>query len=236
MPENFFLHIRTGLQLDDPATLDPFLGWLAARRVDLVVWDVFNKLHTKNERQPEQMLPLLKRLDRIRDELGCANLVLHHARKPSPAGPDLASGGQKLRGPSEFWAWAENSLYLSPLAGKGHLRVEPESKDAQVEPFKVHLEDLPDGSRRWIFDGTVEAKLDQGARNRQAIAEALRSGAQTASTLAPLIGVSERTIKTHLAALEGDGVVRSDREPGRAGRKFWTLTDPSPAWVTDAQS
>jgi RecA-family ATPase len=134
-------------------------------RPGLVVWDVFNRLHSKDERRPDQMLPVLRTLDRIRDTIGCSNLVVHHTRKPSAHGPDLASGGQKLRGPSEFWGWAENSLYLSPTKAKGHIIVEPESKDAMQEPFKVHIE-TGEGGHRWIFDGAVEAKAERGAPRR----------------------------------------------------------------------
>lgn len=223
MPDNFFVHIRTGLQLDTPATLDPFLVWLERVRADLVTWDVFNKLHTKNERAPEHMMPILRRVDRIRDELGIANLIAHHGRKPSPGGPDLATGGQKLRGLSEFHAWAENSLYLTALKGKGVLVVEPESKDAIVEPFKVHLEDLPDDGRRWVYDGVVQAREAQGAKTRQAIMEALAAGPMTVAALADLIGKKERAVKSHLAALEKDGAVDFVKEPGRAGRRLWML-------------
>jgi len=223
MPGRFHVLIRSGLQLDDRATLDPFLRWLAAHHVDLVMWDVFNRLHTKDEKRPDQMLPILKRVDRIRDELGCANLILHHSRKPGAGGPDLASGGQKLRGPSEFWAWAENSLYLSPLGGKGAVRIEPESKDAIVEPFKAHLEDLADGARRWIYDGVVQTREAQGAKTRQAIIEALGTGPMTAVALADHVGKKDRAIKAHLGALEKDGVLDFVKEPGRAGRRLWML-------------
>jgi RecA-family ATPase len=91
------------------SSFNPFVEELATLHPALVVWDVFNKLHTQDERRPDQVLPILKRIDRIRDTLGCANLLAHHSRKPSARGPDLASGGQRLRGPSEFWGWAENS-------------------------------------------------------------------------------------------------------------------------------
>lgn len=223
MPDTFHVLVRSGIQLDDPATLEPFLRWLTTVRADLIVWDVFNRLHTKNEKASEQMLPILRRVDRIRDELGIANLIAHHGRKPSPGGPDLATGGQKLRGPSEFHGWAENSLYLSPLKGKGHLIIEPESKDAIIEPFKAHLVDLPDDARRWDYDGVVQAREAQGTKTRQAILAALAEQPRDATALATAVGLSERSIKSHLAALDKDGAVDSTREPGRYGRTLWML-------------
>jgi len=224
-PATFHLTVRSGLQLDDTARLDAFLRWAENLRPDLIAWDVFNRLHTRDEKRPDQMLPLLKTVDRIRDTLGVGNLIAHHSRKPAPSGPDLASGGQRLRGPSEFWGWAENSLYLSPLKGKGVLRIEPESKDALVEPFKVHLEDGPDDSRRWVYDGPLAAKLDAGSKTRQRIVEALSAGPAAADALAEQIGVTARTVKSHLTALLADDIVTPTREPGRAGRKVWMLAD-----------
>ncbi len=171
-PATLHVAVRTGIQLDEPASLEPFLRELAAVRPDLVVWDVFNRLHTKNERYPEQTLPILRRVDRIRDTLGCANLIAHHSRKPGTHGPDLASGGQKLRGPSEFWGWAENSLYLTPLKGKGR-REEPRQdprrlrrrRPRQAGDRRPHGPERPRG--RALPSGAREGRrrrLLQGAR------------------------------------------------------------------------
>jgi len=223
MPTAFFLTVRTGVQLDQEASLGPLLDLLRSRPVDLVFWDVFNRLHTLDEKRPDQMLPLLKRVDRLRDEYGCANLIAHHARKPGVSGPDLASGGQQLRGPSEFWGWAENSLYLKPLKTKGALIVEPESKDALVAPFKVHLEDLGPDSRRWVYDGEVAARVSDGEATRTLILDALALNPMTVGQLVDHTKKTDRTLKKHLGALEEDGAVEATKEPGRAGRKLWML-------------
>jgi DNA-binding transcriptional ArsR family regulator len=222
-PATFHVAVRSGLQLDDTDRLDGFRRWLGTIGPDLIVWDVFNLLHTQDEKRPDQMLPILKRVDRIRDELGCANLIAHHSRKPGAAGPDLASGGQRLRGPSEFWGWAENSLYLKPTKTKGAVVVEPESKDAIVDPFKAHLEDLPEDARRWLYDGVVEARLAAGATNRHRIVEALGVQSLSAEALASATALSERTVKAHLKSLEAECIVSSQRESGKAGRKSWSL-------------
>jgi AAA domain-containing protein/DnaB helicase-like protein/regulatory ArsR family protein len=215
--------IRKGIQLDDERSLRPLLDILEHDAVDLVVWDVFNKIHTKDEKRPDQMLPILKRVDRLRDEYGCANLILHHSRKPGVGGPDLASGGQQLRGPSEFWGWAENSLYLKPLKAKGALIVEPESKDALVAPFKVHLEDMGEDARRWVYDGEVAAKVSAGDEARSLILEALALNPMTVEQIIDHTKKGDRTIRRHLAALQQDGALESLKEPGKAGRRLWML-------------
>lgn len=220
-PDTFHVLIRKGYRLDDEVGLAPLVSWFRDWRPDLIVWDVFNRLHLKDERKPDQIMPVLWRLDQLRNEIGCSNLVAHHSRKPGTAGPDMASGGQRLRGPSEFWGWAENSLYLTPLKGKGHVIVEPESKDAIVDPFKAHLEDLPDDSRRWVYDGVVQARLDQGNENRKRIMELLSQQPHTVQQLTAATDLSDKTVSAHLRTLRAEGLAEFVKEPGRAGRKLW---------------
>jgi predicted ArsR family transcriptional regulator len=107
--------------------------------------------------------------------------------------------------------------------------VEPESKDAMQEPFKVHLETTPEGGHRWIFDGVVEAKIERGAATRRDIMQALAGVRLTAEALADVVKASVRTIKTHLAALAAEGLVDSMKVPGRAGRKLWMLVEAGDA-------
>jgi 5S rRNA maturation endonuclease (ribonuclease M5)/biotin operon repressor len=221
LPDSFHVTIRAGYRLDDEEALAPLMAWFQDYRPDLIVWDVFNRLHLKDERKPDQIMPVLWRLDQLRNEIGCANLLAHHSRKAGPTGPDLASGGQRLRGPSEFWGWAENSLYLSPLKGKGNIVVEPESKDAIVEPFKAHLEDVGPDARRWIYDGTVQARVDRGNETRQRIIELLTASPQTAEQIADTLKITSRTVKAHLRTLESEGLAESVTDPGTRGRKVW---------------
>lgn len=233
-PDNFHVSIRAGYRLDDDEALAPLIAWFQDIRPDLIVWDVFNRLHLKDERKPDQIMPVLWKLDQLRNEIGCANLLAHHSRKQGPQGPDMASGGQRLRGPSEFWGWAENSLYLSPLKGKGHIIIEPESKDAIVEPFKAHLEDTGPDARRWVYDGVVQGKVDRGNENRQRIVDVLQQQQQqTVEQIADATGLALRTVKAHLRSLETEGLADSVKEPGRGGRKLW-LAKPDAVQVTDA--
>ena len=226
-PATFHVSIRRGLRIDAPATFDPLARWLAAVHPDLVCWDVFNLLHSQDERRPDQIMPVLWKLDTLRNDIGCSNLVLHHQRKPAAGAPDTASGGQKLRGPSEFWGWAENSLYLSPLKGKGALIVEPESKDALVEPFKVHLEDRPDGSRAWIYDGALAAKVSRGDEVRQRIVRVLQEQitAMSRGDLAKAVGLRDRQVSAHLGALHEAGAIEWLPDPeSRGGRgRLWRV-------------
>jgi biotin operon repressor len=230
-PDTFRVHIRTGLKIDDASRFEPFRRWVGMWRPDLVVWDVFNQLHSREERRPGDIMPVLWALDTLRNDFGTANLVAHHSRKPGTTGPDLAVGGQRLRGPSEFWGWAENSLYLTPLKARGAILVEPESKDAGTgDRFKAHLADLPSGARQWCYDGVIAAKVEAGSKTRDRIVELLHaSPGQPLSTqaIADGLSVTSRTIKRHLGALEADGVLTAIQESqGSAHRKLWTLTTP----------
>jgi DNA-binding transcriptional ArsR family regulator len=119
----------------------------------------------------------------------------------------------------------------TPLKGKGVVRIEPESKDALLEPFGAHLEDREDGSRRWIYDGAIKSKVDKGTQTREAIVAVLQGGVWlSAAQIGDQLKLSERAIKGHLASLDREGIVDSMKEPGRAGRKLWSaVSDTSEA-------
>lgn len=236
-PDTLYLAIRRGLRLDDTDDLEIFLEEeLEPLKPDMIVWDVFNRLHTSDEGRRDQMMPILRTLDSIRNRLGCSNLVAHHSRKPSTSGPDLASGGQRLRGLSEFWGWAENSLYLS--RHKNSVIVEPESKDAIVEPFTVHLDDLPEepDARRWVYDGEAAAKLSAAERTRQKIVTVLQAGGQMdKDAIAAQAAVAPRTVQHYLRDLIRDGVVDTpDQKYGRGQRRlYWLTTTPEQTTTGD---
>jgi putative DNA primase/helicase len=234
-PPDFWVSFRAGYRLDDPPALAPLITWFTTIRPDLIVWDVFNRLHVQDERRPDQIMPVLRQLDRLRDLLGCTNLLLHHQRKPSPMGPDLAAGGVRLRGPSEFWAWAENSLYLTLIKGKSRslaLVIEPESKEGMLDPFRAHLEDLPDGGQRWVYDGVAQARgekvADRLALIQKILAQGPMSGSAIRQALVPHLGgdtPQPRTIERDLRVLLEAGAVTRE---GSTKTSLWHLVGQEP--------
>jgi hypothetical protein len=76
-------------------------------RPRLVVLDPFVRLHRIDENAAAEVAPLLAYLRELQRSLGCAVVLVHHARKGGHA-----RAGQALRGSSELHAWGDSNLYL----------------------------------------------------------------------------------------------------------------------------
>jgi hypothetical protein len=73
----------------------------------LLLLDPFVRLHRVNENQAQDVSAVLGYLRELQRENNLALVVVHHARKNG--GP---TGGQSLRGSSDFFAWVDTALFL----------------------------------------------------------------------------------------------------------------------------
>jgi hypothetical protein len=73
----------------------------------LLLLDPFVRLHRVNENQAQDVSALLGYLRELQRENDLALVLVHHARKNG--GP---SGGESLRGSSDFFAWVDTALSL----------------------------------------------------------------------------------------------------------------------------
>lgn len=204
-----WLTVRRGLRLDNRILMERFTAECRELQVDFTIWDVFSNLHDADEMRGHELRPILETLTRFRDTVGSSNLVLHHGRKPGPGGPDLASGGQRLRGPGLLHAWAECSLYLR--GGKGKLTIEPECKQQSGEPlddFNAHLT-----TAGYVYDGPAAAKVSKTDDHRRAVLRLLTDAGPgdgfTLRAIAAQVKLSDRLVANACRALEQAGAITS---------------------------
>lgn len=88
-------------------------------RPRLIVLDPFVRLHRIDENTAAEVAPLLAYLREVQRCLGCAVVLVHHARKGGHA-----RAGQALRGSSELHAWGDSNLYLRRDADRLLLSIE----------------------------------------------------------------------------------------------------------------
>lgn len=91
----------------------------------LVILDPFVRLHAIDENSSSEVAPLLAKLRLLQRSLGCAIMVVHHAKK----GGGALRQGQALRGSSEFHAWGDANLYVR-RGGDGGLLLSVEHRAA----------------------------------------------------------------------------------------------------------
>lgn len=145
-PNDDFLlwSIRAGFKLDSAAWMERLSQEIGSFSAEVVVLDVFNRLHGAKENDQQQMTAILNTLIGLTNRYGCSFIVVHHNRKPQQG--DDARANQMIRGSGVLAGWAECSLYLKRSKEKDTIVVTPESKDTpEMDDFTITLTDTENG-------------------------------------------------------------------------------------------
>lgn len=217
--------IRKGFKLDNPQWAQRLRAELARDPVDVVVLDVFQRLHLKSENDQAQMAEVLEVLNALTREFGVAFIVVHHNRKPQPG--NEARPNQMLRGSGVLAGWGECSLFArKSKSGKNRFYVVAESKDApELEEFLVVLDDQPDGGVRLKLAETLHNE-----RIRESATEFLDRALAliddgidlTVKGFAAHLGVSVSTARRALEMLVDQGYLEVDEAifSGQVGKLY----------------
>lgn len=110
------LHNKSrAVRLSDPATFASFLAYLRATKPDLVILDPFAHVVTAHENDNAEVGVIMDRLGQLRDDPGCALLVVHHNRKSSEA-TKSAAPNEDARGADRLAADSDTILSLRSAA------------------------------------------------------------------------------------------------------------------------
>jgi hypothetical protein len=204
--------VRVGFKLDNPQWIASLRAELDAYQADVVVLDVFNRLHLKNENEQSDMTALLDTLITLTREYGCAFIVVHHNKKAQPGFE--ARPNQLLRGSGVLAGWSECSLYMRKAKQKGTFIIIPESKDApELEEFAVTLVDTEDnGIVLQIGEvGIADRQADMQAKIIQTI-DALNEENLDATVMriADRLRIDRKTATKYLNDLVDAGLIDED--------------------------
>lgn len=217
--------VRSGFKIDNAQWISRLTEELNAFPAEVIVLDVFNRLHMKNENDQVEMSAILDTLTSITRVYGCAFIVVHHNKK-SQAGSEVRAN-QMMRGSSVLAGWSECSLYLRKGREKHVFIVTPESKDApEMDDFSVTLRDLENGGvvldigtvsvneRRQKIDGDIVTAIDK------LVKDGLDA---TIQRIADAIGKDRSTVAKRLKALVENGDLEEDEvQIGRVYVKIYT--------------
>lgn len=195
--------VRVGFKIDSQAWIDRLRQELMNYPAEVVVLDVFNRLHGLEENKQADMTRLLNTLMEFNRIFGCAFIVVHHNRKPQ-AGSE-ARANQMIRGSGVLAGWGECSLYLRRSKEKDTIIVTPESKDApEMDDFTIVLRDQENG-------GIVLEMGEMVAQERVSVADAEtiravlevtdRGVGATARIIADALGKDRTTVYKRLTKL-----------------------------------
>lgn len=144
-PDEYFRwSVRAGFRLDNLAWLEKLRLEIETYKAEVVILDVFNRLHGSDENKQAEMTMILNNLTRLTQDYGCSFIIVHHNRKPQQG--NEARGNQMMRGSGVLAGWGECSLFLKRSKEKDTIIVTPESKDApEMDDFTIVLQDQANG-------------------------------------------------------------------------------------------
>lgn len=228
LPEDEFFHysVRVGLQIDRPEWVEALKRDCEAFKPDLIIADVLNKMHSKEENSQPGMTVVMSGFERIRRATNAAILIVHHFGKRSEG-----RGNKNLRGSSVLSGCSENSLYVYEEVKDKLYSVDFESKTMAQDPFKYALEarDWEPGKPaiRLQFAGQDKANQvpDDLGKVLAAIRDQIVAVGPTGCTsrrLKEVVGLSDGTVRTHARRLVQAGLVRVDniRVKGQRAEAF----------------
>lgn len=225
---HFRWSIRAGFRLDNIAWLVKLEQDIMEYRAEIVILDVFNRLHESDENKQAEMTAILNNLTRLTQAHGCSFIIVHHNRKPQQG--NEARGNQMMRGSGVLAGWSECSLYLRRSKEKDTIIVTPESKDApEMEDFTIRLEDQDNGG---IFlqmgDAPDKDTLTMGDKAVLDAVDSLtaRGIGATTKAIAEVVGRDRSTTQTRLTRLVEAGYLTATPISGvQNATKIYTRTE-----------
>lgn len=196
--------IRSGFKLDNPAWIELLRQEIESFSAEVIILDVFNRLHGAKENDQQEMTAILNTLIGLSTRYGCSFIVVHHNRKPQQG--DDARANQMIRGSGVLAGWAECSLYLKRSKDKDTIIVTPESKDSpELDDFTVALTDTDNGGIVLQL-GDAPTPAQRMSKGDQDVLDAVeritkRGIGATAKAIADALGKDRSTIQARLTRL-----------------------------------
>lgn len=124
--ENLWLLVqKTGqFEVANTQTLDQLYGWLSGYGPDLVVLDGWGWFVGHMASDPKEVRPAMSWLKRLRQELGCATVIIHHFKKAQFAGrstapehSEVVDALDQIEGLKRLVDQAQTALVYVPIPG-----------------------------------------------------------------------------------------------------------------------
>lgn len=200
-----FLHPDRKLRFDDENIINSFTQQIKSLNPKLVIIDpLYSAGNTDNymTKTAEQMFVL----KRIRDEIGCGFLVVHHTKKNTET-----SSRERLWGSQFLNAFLETGWQIKPGSKTGsvivrrHFKTRGDMDDLELEfdintesPYKYKVY-----SKQGDFTEETDAIINQ-------ITKVLQDSSMTISELSTKCGVHRSTMSRKLKYMEKEGLVRKE--------------------------
>jgi AAA domain len=115
----FFIKTRdTAMRLDTPDGRDFINAEIGSVKPDLVIFDPLSKFNLVDENSAQETGAVLRAVDHIIEDFGCAICIIHHTSKP--AKDDQREGLNRLRGSSAIAGDVDSFIEVTRLSNEHH--------------------------------------------------------------------------------------------------------------------
>jgi RecA-family ATPase len=112
--EMFVTTRDTAMRLDTPEGFERIKAEVGEVRPDVLIIDPMAKFHLQDENSAQEMGYVMRMVDHLVEDFGCAVILVHHLKKPNEDHP--ARGGDRLRGSSAVFADVDTVVELERLS------------------------------------------------------------------------------------------------------------------------
>lgn len=222
--------VAPGFRIDD----DAMFVWLGETIRELGEGHTVVMLDTYQKATPgiasfddEKQSLILHRLAGLTRSLGVTLMVKDHFRKTASTGRNRGEASiEDIKGTGGKAQNADCVILMERTADRRQIKLQAYSKDFD-EPVRILLDVAPRGSTgpKFSYAGDLErlgaSSRERGEATRGRILDSMEAGQWYSSAeLAGALGVSDRTIRTHLTTLVDSGVVASNDGRGKKLRYF----------------
>lgn len=177
LPENFFLAVRRGIDIDEFKWQRYLIGAAKDRGFKFLIIDPLRAFTAHADQGPSELKPVSLFIRRFMNETGCSHRVVHHDGKPQAGKPDERKRPQRASGggifsisdcPLSFQRISRNKTMVVPSGYKF-------TDDPQ--PFKFTLEKNDGKDTEWIRlvgESVTPSADDTDLEKFEAIKEALK--------------------------------------------------------------
>jgi hypothetical protein len=191
------LILEPTLRIDRPLDIERLRATLALRQPRLLILDPYVRLQSADENNATEVATILATLRELSRTFSLALILVHHTRKSLSD-----SGGQALRGSSDFHAWGDSNLYLRRRAQDLVLTIEHRAA-AAPPPLSLTLLDNP---VRFEIRNPDAQPLPNTSLEQRLLA-ALHHGPQHLDQLRAAVGARKQSVADTLRSLEATGCV-----------------------------
>jgi len=187
------------LRLDDGDQRTLFITTIETLKPKFLLLDPLIRLHNFDENSAKEMSALLGFLRLVQREFDVSIMITHHANKKTAGRP-----GERLRGSSDLYAFADSAVYLFPGRGSFEMTVEHRAAPS-LDPFQADLSTEDGHTCLDIIETTSRSDVDI---NKRVVELLRRSGSpMTRTRMRSQLNVQNQRLGVCLNRLAESGIV-----------------------------